>query len=35
MDNTSRPEEIFNRKYTVIMFVVNAGMNIIANHFNL
>ena len=32
---TTQPGEIDDRKSEVIVFVVNAGMNIIANNFNI
>ena len=32
---TTQPWEINNRKSEVIAFVVNAGMNVLANNFNI
>ena len=34
-NNTTQPGEIYNRKSKVKALVVNACMNIIANHFNI
>ena len=35
MNITTKPGEIDNRKSKVIAFVVNAGMNIVANNFDI
>ena len=35
MNITTQPGEIDDRKSEVIAFVVNAGMNITANNFNI